>query len=250
MPELSRPPRTLLQTLYLGWAFFWFISWFTLLSPVLVLPYYLLPGRLALQISYQAMQWWARVFVFPIGGIRYVNEGQTRLPKGPFIAIANHNSLLDTPAIVQACPRALRFLGKSELARVPWFGIIYRHLVILVNRKDPQSKLRSFLEMKQLLHRGTPILIFPEGSMNQSASGHLQPFQSGAFRLSLETQLPIVPIRVSGTRYCLAAWMPMVLRRGTIKVEFLPPIYPAKKADNQAHDIASLKEAAFAALQG
>ncbi len=47
------------------------------------------------------------------------------------------------------------------------------------------------------IQKGNSVMIFPEGT--RTRDGNLQPFRSGAFRLALETQTPILPIAIKGT---------------------------------------------------
>jgi 1-acyl-sn-glycerol-3-phosphate acyltransferase len=51
--------------------------------------------------------------------------------------------------------------------------------------------------LKDVLHLGINILIFPEGTQNRSKEP-LQPFYDGAFRIAIETQQPIMPMVVIG----------------------------------------------------
>ena len=44
-------------------------------------------------------------------------------------------------------------------------------------------------------------MIFPEGT--RSKTGELRPFKTGAFRLAIEAQVPVLPLAVYGTRDAL-----------------------------------------------
>jgi 1-acyl-sn-glycerol-3-phosphate acyltransferase len=54
----------------------------------------------------------------------------------------------------------------------------------------------------QKLRDNSNVLIFPEGS--REVDGKLLPFKKGAFSLSLESGIPIVPVIISGTRNLVA----------------------------------------------
>ena len=216
-----------LWRLYLYWAFFWFGLAMLLLSPFLVLPYYVLPKLKAAQFSWHFMRAWAAVFVFPILGINFKRIGKQ--PATNAIYIANHNSYLDTPAIAYCMPYAMRFLAKSDLAKFPVFGFIYKHLIISVNRHSAKSRAQSMAEMRYWLGLGMPVLIFPEGRMNTTAEV-LQPFHSGAFLLAKEFNLPVVPLAIKGTKAVLPA-NNFALRPGIISVEVLPALHPQDFTD-------------------
>ena len=192
------------------------------LAPILVLPYYIMSERRALAISYKATQLWGHVFVFPIFGIQYQIKGQHHIPqKGSFISICNHNSYLDTPAFVWGMFRATRFLGKSELIKFPIFGYLYKHLIIPVDRSSRTSRAASIAKMRADLQMGISLLVYPEGSMNRGNAYELQPFQLGAFTLSVEEKKPILPTIIIGAEHCLNS-NGLVLKPGKITVEFLP----------------------------
>ena len=64
-------------------------------------------------------------------------------------------------------------------------------------------------------------MIFPEGT--RSRTGELLPFKKGGFVMAIQAQAPVVPVAVSGSRAALKRGS-MVIRSGTIRVEFAPPI--------------------------
>lgn len=218
-----------LWRLYLYWAFFWFGLAMLLLSPFLVLPYYLLPKLTAARFSWQFMRLWAAVFIFPIGGISFCRIGVQ--PTANAIYIANHNSYLDTPAIAFCMPSAMRFLAKDSLIKFPVFGFIYKHLVIAVNRHSAKSRAQSLEQMRYWLKLGMPVLIFPEGRMN-TGNEILQPFHSGAFQLAKELNLPVVPLVLKGTKAVLPATH-FALRPGMISVKVMPSLLPSQFATHE-----------------
>src|SRR6185436_4869407 len=55
----------------------------------------------------------------------------------PYLVVANHQSWIDIPALFRAFPVPLRFVAKSELARVPFLGAYLRAMgMVLVDRAD------------------------------------------------------------------------------------------------------------------
>lgn len=110
-----------------------------------------------------------------------------------YIFIANHISYMDIPAIVRAIHQPVRVLGKYEMVKIPVFGLIYRSVVILVNRSSSEKRAKSIRAMKAALHNGISIFIFPEGTFNETQKP-LKEFYDGAFRIAIETQTPIKPV--------------------------------------------------------
>src|SRR5262245_30850266 len=61
--------------------------------------------------------------VLAIGSVRLEIEGLERIDWSvPYFFTANHQSWVDIPALFAALPVPLLFLGKAELARVPFLG--------------------------------------------------------------------------------------------------------------------------------
>jgi 1-acyl-sn-glycerol-3-phosphate acyltransferase len=87
----------------------------------------------------------------------------------------------------------IRILAKSEMAKIPLFGFIYKNAAVMVDRKDANQRRRSLNVLKQVLSKNISIYIFPEGTFNMT-NAPLKDFYDGAFRIAIETQTPIKPI--------------------------------------------------------
>lgn len=68
-------------------------------------------------------------------------------------------------------------------------------------RDSTRSIVAAMKACEQRLHHRVSVMIFPEGT--RSVSGELGEFKDGAFRLAVDTQSPIVPLAVHGTRTAL-----------------------------------------------
>lgn len=153
-------------------------------------------------------------------------EGREKLPwSGAAVLVANHLSLLDI-LVLYGLFRPFKWVSKAELFRVPVIGWnMAMNDYVRVRRGDAESVRRMLEHCRRHLDRGTPVLIFPEGT--RSRDGHLQRFKDGAFRLALDAGCPVVPIAVSGT-YDSLPKTGIVLRRGMqARVRVLDPISPA-----------------------
>lgn len=216
--------RAILLQLYRIWAVGTFGIFMLVLTPMIVLSF-VFGEKWGGKLAYKFLNFWAIGWA-TIAAIRYEIKGLENIsPYQSYIFAANHNSFLDSPALVWAIPNDFRPLGKIEMSRVPIFGLMYRYVVIMIDRSNGRSRLASLVEMKRRLDGGTSILIFPEGTMNKTPEKtNLQPFQDGAFRLAIETQTPIAPIVVENSGKLLHPLEGLRVRRGTIKMTFLPPI--------------------------
>lgn len=105
----------------------------------------------------------------------------------------------------------------------PFGKILSLNDYVYVNTK-PGGAFDAFMtETKKAIKKGKSLIIFPEGrnSAHQKSWRHLTPFKSGAFILSREFNLPIVPVIFEGKRGFRGFLTP-----GQFNVHFLPPIYP------------------------
>ena len=175
---------------------------------------------------------WSFRFVTGLGYRFYLSlrcEGIENIPTpGPFIVAANHNSHLDTGAILQGlgkrADRVSALAAKDYWFRnkpLSWFA----DTVLGTAPFDRHSRVADSLGLAVgLLGRGRSLLFFPQGG--RSASGEAQPFKGGIGLLALETGVPVVPARVTGTYRALpkGRFLP---RRHPVMVRFGPPIYPA-----------------------
>lgn len=142
---------------------------------------------------YKACMIWGDLWFFLIF-IRHKNIYEQPLTKGhSYIFIANHISYLDSPIIIMALRQPVRPLGKVEMTKVPIFGFIYRKVIVTVDRSSPENRSRSVQILKSILQKGISVLVFPEGTFNQTHRP-LKDFYDGAFRIAIETGTPIKPI--------------------------------------------------------
>jgi 1-acyl-sn-glycerol-3-phosphate acyltransferase len=124
-------------------------------------------------------------------------EGSWPADGGPFVVVANHQSMLD---IVLLCrlPHEMKWVVKEELFRIPWVGwMLLLTGDMAVRRGDPESGGEAVALARAYLKRGMNVMIFPEGTRSRDA--RLLPFKKGAFRLAIETGVPVLPVVVSGT---------------------------------------------------
>ena len=130
-------------------------------------------------------------------GWRFRVEGTWPAGPGPYVVVANHQSLLDI-VLLSRMPREMKWVGKEELFRIPWIGWMLRLTGdIAVKRGDPESGGEAIGKAKAYLARGMSVMIFPEGTRSRDA--RLLPFKSGAFRLAIEAGVPVLPVALSGT---------------------------------------------------
>lgn len=117
------------------------------------------------------------------------------------VFVCNHESQAD-PFLISFLPWEMKWLAKASLFRIPFAGWSMALAGdIPIHRSDDHSIKDAMDRCRRWLERGTPVIIFPEGT--RSADGVMAPFKDGAFRLALESGAQIIPIAVSGTRKAL-----------------------------------------------
>lgn len=149
-------------------------------------------------IIYQLCRYWATLWYMMVG-IRHKEiyeapHDRTR----QYIFVSNHISYMDIPPIVLIAHQPVRILGKYEMVKIPVFGSIYRAAVILVDRRNAETRARSVRALKSALKQHISIFIFPEGTFNETERP-LKSFYDGAFRIAIETGTPIKPILLVDT---------------------------------------------------
>ena len=116
------------------------------------------------------------------------------LAEGPYVICANHCSYLDIIQMYAIIPKTkFMFIGKAELLRWPVISIFFKKMDIGVNRTKRHSAMRSILRAKKEIQNGWSIVIFPEGGIPPN-NPKLNPFKSGAFKMAIDEQVPILPI--------------------------------------------------------
>lgn len=173
-------------------------------------------------------------------GIRVVVKGKELIDKNQvYVFVANHNALVDVPAMVMAVPITFKYLAKYELTKIPLFGYIINNLYFSVKREDKGDRAKSMDAMKKCLDSGISLFIYPEGTRNKT-NETLAPFYDGAFRLSLASGKPIGICSIRNAKKILNK---NEMQPGTLECIFSKPIFPASN-----DDIESLKEKVRVAL--
>jgi 1-acyl-sn-glycerol-3-phosphate acyltransferase len=152
---------------------------------------------------------------------RWEVSGREHVPdRGGVLLFANHTSYADPPIVGPACPRAVNFMAKSELFRLPVLAPFIRrtHAFPVQRGTADQRALRHAL---QLLKDGEVLLIFPEGT--RSPDGRLLPFEAGAAFVALASGAAVVPVGLEGADRLLPRGVPLLLP-GKLRVAFGPPV--------------------------
>lgn len=140
----------------------------------------------------------------------------------PCIIVPNHLSFFDT-FFMGALPFSdVCFAVRSWPFKMAW----YRPFMELGRYLDVEgaSWEESFEACKKEIQRGGALLIFPEA--HRSRDGKLGRFYSGAFKVSVATGAPVIPLCITGTGNMCPPGQKL-LRPAKVRLAALPPVYPA-----------------------
>ena len=125
-----------------------------------------------------------------------------RDPRRPYVAVSNHESYADI-FLISHLPWEMKWLGKEQLFKIPFLGwMMWLAGDIPVRRGTRESIVAAMNGCRTKLKQRLSVMIFPEGT--RTPDGELLPFKDGAFRLAIESNVPILPIVVAGTRRAMA----------------------------------------------
>ncbi|QMS85139.1 lysophospholipid acyltransferase family protein [Candidatus Xianfuyuplasma coldseepsis] len=135
--------------------------------------------------------------------------GKENLPKDPgFLIYANHTSELDISALMCTLPEyPVAFLAKQEVRSYLSIGRWAESIgCVMLNRESARQGSEAVSKVVERVQHGSTMVIFPEGGVNREI-GVLRKFRSGAFKVALESKVPIVPITiVKEPRYYKKKW--------------------------------------------
>ena len=149
-----------------------------------------------IKIVYQIGRFWSRLNLFLlklICGISYEVKIMGKLPEGPAVYLAKHQSAWETIAFPAFLPQFMWVL-KRELFYIPIFGWCLMALGhVGINRKSGKKAIKLInLLGKKTLDRGFNMVIFPEGT--RVAPGEMGLFNPGGAGLAINCGVPVVPV--------------------------------------------------------
>jgi 1-acyl-sn-glycerol-3-phosphate acyltransferase len=138
-----------------------------------------------------------RIF-FKIILVRVKVEGADKIEPGKtYLFMSNHVSLFDVPLLAAYIPVFVRGVEASRQFSWPVYGWVIRRMGnIPIDRENIHSSIRSIRRAEKRLIKGKSIVILPEA--HRTLDGKLRPFKKLPFFLAKRSNIPIVPIGLSG----------------------------------------------------
>lgn len=233
MPMSNMVVRTIGKTAGFLWGIYaWLV--FGLCATAAILGALLLPGKDRRRRWVSA----AGRAIFLLAGVRTTMRGLEKIPAGQCIVVANHASYVDGVILKAFLPPRFGFVIKGEMGKIPVAGVLLRRIGSqFVERFDASGSARDARRLLKVAESGESLAFFPEGTFLEVPG--LDRFRAGAFAAAINSNLPVVPVVIAGSRRLLppATLMP---RYGHLRLDILNPIEPNDAAFENSKDLAEL----------
>ncbi|MDR2527054.1 MAG: 1-acyl-sn-glycerol-3-phosphate acyltransferase [Rickettsiales bacterium] len=158
-------------------------------------------------------------------GIKWNITGYDKLEKKPYIIVGKHESTWETLVMHSFMKPSPIFILKKQLLFVPFMGwCLATANNIPINRGDGIGAIRKILkDGKKYIKKGHSLIIFPQGTRVLPESTTKEyPYKVGFIGIIKEFKVDIVPMALNSGKY----WSKkkFLKEKGTIRMEFLPPI--------------------------
>jgi 1-acyl-sn-glycerol-3-phosphate acyltransferase len=194
----------------------------TIIHLLVYLPVLLLPRR----TIWTVIRTWSMInhrLLLALCGIDFEIRGIERIPSGPLLVAAKHQSAWETFTLPTLFNDPT-FILKRELMWLPIFGwYLAKSRMVPIRRGARKAALAGMAERAKVeISASRQIIIFPEGT--RRLPGAEPGYKYGVAHLYAELGVPCLPIALnSGLYWPRRTWR---LRPGTIRVEILEPIPP------------------------
>jgi 1-acyl-sn-glycerol-3-phosphate acyltransferase len=192
------------------------------LAALVCFPWTLLTGNV--NFLYRVAMWGAWTGV-RLAGVRVQVIGLDKLdPARTYIFMSNHASNIDPPLLLPLIPRRTSVMVKKELFRYPILGKTMRlGSLVPVDRGDREAGIAAVRAAAEVIRQGINMTIYVEGK--RSPDGKLLPFKKGPFHLAMESNVPVVPLTISGSHTVMPKGR-FAIKPGIVTVIFHAPIEP------------------------
>jgi 1-acyl-sn-glycerol-3-phosphate acyltransferase len=198
-----------------------------LVHMALAIPSFFLPRQVLFTLAKSwahSMIWMLRVFC----NIRVEFRGREKIPKGPLLVAAKHQSALETIALLPLFREPL-FILKRELIWIPLFGLfLLKAQMIAINRSAGARAMPRMTELaRERVRNDRQLIIFPEGT--RRPVGAEPRYKFGVAQVYLDCGVQCLPVALNSGLF----WPRRTFMRypGTIVVEFLDLIPPGLSRD-------------------
>ena len=149
-------------------------------------------------------------------------EGLENFPKeGAVIVAANHVSNFDVFPMQISLPRPIFYMAKSNLFKNPIVAVLMRNVGAFPVERGIKD-LWALDHAEKVLDHALVLGMFPEGTRSRGKGLGLA--KTGAARLAIKKQVPIIPMAIIGSDRFFSKFP----KRNRVKVKLCKPIPPEK----------------------
>jgi len=157
-------------------------------------------------------------------GKKIIIEG--KVDKEAQMLIGNHTHNLDISLMETVIEEKLIWLAKKELGEIPIIKyMLTKTDMILVDRSDRKSIIKTLKEVKDRVQRGFKIVVFPEGTRNKTDPTKMLPWKKGVKGIAEKLNLKVQPFIIINLPFAFKK-NPFRIEKQEIKVIFLDSFYP------------------------
>ncbi|MFF1572414.1 lysophospholipid acyltransferase family protein [Leifsonia sp. NPDC058292] len=159
-----------------------------------------------------------------------VIDGEKLPRRGAYVVAPNHYSEIDPVMIGMVSwhlGRMPRFLAKGSLFKVPVVGWLLRKSgQVPVERAGSTRGAAPLQAAQKFVDDGGIIIIYPEGSLTRDPDLWPMRGKTGAARMALEHDIPVIPVAHWGTQEVMARYGKKIsfFPRKTVTVKFGDPV--------------------------
>jgi len=146
---------------------------------------------------------------------------QSNQYREPAIIVVNHRSFFDTYCMNMLPESNVCFAVRDWPFKIPVYNLFMNLARYLNIEKHSWEKCLD--RSQQTLDEKGLVLFFPEG--HRTRTGQMTRFHSGAFKLAVETNTPVIPVCLTGTQDLLPRGRHH-MRPARIKMKILDPVFP------------------------
>lgn len=188
--------------------------------------------------------WWADTIIgfnpfwsLSVEGAEHID------PKKTYVVVANHQSFADILMLYKTRMQ-FKWVAKESLFKIPIFGWCMSLVNHIKLARGQHGSIRVvYRQAASWLKKGVSVFFFPEGT--RSATGEMNDFKNGAFKLAIKEKKPILPIYIKGGANVLPKGSWIFNTRAFCKLTILPAI---NTQDLSPKDFASLRDKTYATL--
>jgi 1-acyl-sn-glycerol-3-phosphate acyltransferase len=184
-------------------------------------------------------------------GTQITYRGLENIPAvGGAVVAINHTSYIDfLPAALAAMHRGrrMRFMIKAEMQDVAVVDFLIRHTKTIP--VDRRAGADAYAVAVERLEEGELVGVYPEATISRSFE--LKDFKTGAARMAIDAQVPIIPLIVWGAQRIWTKDHPRRLGRNKIPITVTvgKPFWPSGTVDEAMAQLRSVMTALLTPCQ-